>query len=71
VGVREGATCLGYPESKRRGRFTAAASMVTATDSWALGRMQGKSRGVYRTSNASSEDYVWFEDRWMVASWCD
>jgi hypothetical protein len=20
---------------------------------------------------ASIEDHVWFEDRWMVASWCD
>jgi hypothetical protein len=19
----------------------------------------------------NSEDHVWFEDRWMVASWCD
>jgi hypothetical protein len=19
----------------------------------------------------TSEDHVWFEDRWMVASWCD
>jgi hypothetical protein len=25
----------------------------------------------YITSWATLEDHVWFEDRWMVASWCD
>jgi hypothetical protein len=36
--------------------------------SWAHAR---EKQGVYRPSIASSEDHVWFEDRWMVASWCD
>jgi hypothetical protein len=24
-----------------------------------------------KTTEAGIEDHVWFEDRWMVASWCD
>jgi hypothetical protein len=44
-GLRKKLKCLGSPESKRKGRFTAAALMATAADSCALGRAQGRNKG--------------------------
>jgi hypothetical protein len=66
---------LGGPESKRRERFTAAASMATTADSWALGRVQGKSReGFYRPTvlqgsftRASLATVVTAWPRWRLA----
>jgi hypothetical protein len=33
--------------------------------------MVSNSSGSSSHSHSSSEDHVWFEDRWMVASLCD
>jgi hypothetical protein len=34
-------------------------------------RSEQRSVSVHQLYDGSNEDHVWFEDRWMVASWCD
>jgi zinc finger SWIM domain-containing protein 3 len=39
---------------------------------WAAAYTRGRHfLGMQSNQRSESEDHVWFEDRWMVASWCD
>jgi hypothetical protein len=66
-GLRKELKCFGGPESKRKGRFTAAVLMATAADSCALRRVQGRNKGVFighRRYEAVSPELRGLQEQW-------
>jgi hypothetical protein len=54
---------------KTEKRLTSVSSFLTLTERLQLVNSVPSSLPTY--AMCSFEDHVWFEDRWMVASWCD